>query len=450
MRRSPARRAPLFFFIFPVAVLVSILSGCATTPSMDWNAAKALSARLGSLSEEEWNADLDFLVSTLEKGHPDPWHAVEREAFIRALHGAADPTAGAAESAGATESADAAARAAARWTTVAKALALIGEGHTGLVTSIMDIERLPLAVGRVGAGFYVTAAAAEAKPLLGGQLVSVNGIPWTEVRARLRPYIGAESEQWVDQQISQPFAAMDVLRDAGIAKGTGPVRITVELSGAVVTADLTPQKGQIQLVGAVTSKGITPDESMARRGEEYWYRLLPEKNAVLVQYNACAERKDQTFESFCAEVFAAVQRERPARMILDLRWNSGGNSGLFTRSFLPRIKASSLNAPGGIIVLIGPAVFSSGIFAVAEMVKNTHALLVGEPTGQGSNHYGFTRYVMLPRSGLVFIHSSRLWTLIPGDISNEIRPDVPMSADPAEWFSGRDGVLARALDLKGE
>jgi hypothetical protein len=422
-----------------MAAAAVLLSACVSGPSIDWRKSFRLSAGIGTLSEAQWKADCDTLMRGLEARHPDPWHAVSRARFLEALD-APIPADLAPED-----------LARARWTSMTKALALIKEGHTRLLYPAIYPPRLPVSFSYLSDGCYVVASDASAEALLGGRLVSVDGLTVDELRIRLRPYLGAENDGYEEVMFCETLPYLDALKDAGIA---GPsdrtARISVERDGAQATADVAAAAGDDHagMRDLFTARGITPAQTIARGRENYWFVSMPDRKAILVQYNACAETPGKPFKQFCAEVFAAVDREKPDRLILDLRNNGGGDSALFTFSFLPRIKASYLNRPGGIIVLIGPRVYSSGVFAVADMRKGTRAILMGGPTGQGYRHYGMTARFMLPASGLVAQTSSRLWRLMPGDAADQVTPDVPFTTDARERLAGKDPLLEAALDYR--
>jgi hypothetical protein len=435
-RTITARLFPAAIFIGFAAVLVA---GCASSaPAVDWKASENLVKGIGRLEEEKWKADLDLLVRTLESRHPNPWHAASREDFLAALKGPAVPAV--------TRSRLARSRVG----SVMKALALLQEGHTRLIGSPLG-SVFPLGIVRLPEGFYVGAGASAALELIGGRLISVNGLDMTEVHRRLLPYVGAESEGWADIVLCGTLMDMETLKDAGIlGEEAASARIEVERDGDSVSreiAGMSPSEAPRVMKDIWETFGITPVETISRNGEPYWYRYFKEENAVLVQYNVCRDAKDPPFAQFCNEVFALVERERPERLVLDLRYNSGGNSGLFTFNFLPKIRSSYLNRPGGIVVLIGPHTFSSGIFAVSEMKRYTQAVLAGEPAGQGYNHYGMTGSFMLPNSGLVVQHSTRYWQLDEKDTGNAILPDVSMPRDAAAMLAGKDPVIEAAIRL---
>jgi hypothetical protein len=417
-----------------------VIASCASQPPIDWSVSVELTKSLGTLDEGEWRADLDMLVANLESRHPLPWHAVTRADFLAALHSPIDPGL----------PPDKLARA--RWTRVMRALALLREGHTRLIENTIASGRLPLALMRLSDGYYVTAAVEGAPDLLGGRVCAVNDVPVEEAYRRLLPFISSENDGWAGIVFPSVLKNLELLKETGIVQeDASGARIEVDLDGVKAIRDVEAVLGDetpIEATSVFQARGIEPAETISRVEEFYWYRFLPESRTIVVQYNSCSERKDLPFAQFCDEVFSVIAREKPERLVLDLRNNAGGNSALFTFNFLPRIASSYLNRPGGIVVLIGPEVFSSGIFAVADMKHYTKAILAGQPTGQGYNHFGMTGYFMLPRSGLVIQHSTRYWELRSEDIGNSIPPDILIPTDAAAFLAGRDGVLEAVLGAR--
>ncbi len=440
--KTPDASTRRILTVLPLAIALALaICGCATVPvsSIDWKASDALVKGIGRLDGEAWRADLDFLVRTLESRHPNPWHTASRDGFLDVLLGSQMPAL--------TRSQLARQRVYA----VARALALLQEGHTRLVGDPLG-DILPLVARKYADGFYVVAAAGAGEKLAGGRLVSLDGLSMDEVRRRLRAYVGAENEGWADGVIADMLLDAETLKDAGVLpEDAASVRVEAALAGGAAALDvpLMPLADARKSVRSVyTIAGIKPVDTLSRAGEPYWYKLLKEEKAVLVQYNACTDAsKGPGFAQFCDDLFACIERERPERLVLDLRNNGGGNSALFTGSFLPKIRASYLNGPGGIVVLISPKVFSSGVFAAWEMKRDTKAVFAGEPTGQGANHYGYTGRFMLPNSGLVIQHSSRYWKLDPAGGGETITPDVSLPADAAAILSGKDPIADAAVRL---
>jgi hypothetical protein len=442
MKSTRAAYLPLFLLV-PALVV-----GCATAPApkgrIDWESSLRATASLGSLGAEDWAKDMAFLVDSLEARHPDPWHAVSREAFI-AMLGKPYP-----EGLSPDELAEA------RGARVAAALASFGEAHTLLIPQAELDRTLPVGLSRGSGGFYVVAigAAREDAPeygLLGGRVVSVNGIPAAEAFASLAPYCSAENALALLEQEAALFQYRGFLEASGVSeRGAASARIEVARGDERRSFDVAfasrsrGDPGALAFKDAFEYSGIEPPFTVGK-GDAYWRAMVPGTDAMLFQYNSCSNMKGESFKDFCAELFEDIDRLMPERLIIDLRNNGGGDSSLFTREFLPRIRASRLNEKGRLYALIGPRVLSSGVFAVVELRTKTNAIFVGEPTGEGPTHYGYTGYFSLPRSGLAIMHSTRLWRLVPGDDSSEMTPDIKVPKDIEALLAGRDPCLEAAL-----
>jgi len=433
---------------FLCLVSASLVQSCAAMPKgkIDWSASRAASAGAGYASAEAWEEDLAFLERTLEERHPSPWHAAPRAAFSAALRaGGADARPGA--------QAVAEARAAA----VARALALLGEGHTRLVPQLELARGLGLSVSRGADGYYVLGALATAGAdspaldLVGGRIVSIGDVPMDEAAERLRPFVSAENELAAREQIARILPRAGFLVAAGLAGAQEcSVRIEVELSGRRLSRELAFDPAAFGDSGNGVWKDafeLSPIASARTlpTADPYRYEYFPESGALFFQYNSCSESPDLSFRKFCAGLFEAIERGKPERLVIDLRNNGGGNSALFTFGFMPRIKRSYLNERGRLFVLIGPRVFSSGVFAAHELRVGTQAIFVGEPTGQGPNHYGYTGYFSLPNTGLAIMHSTRYWKLESGSTEDSIRPDIAVPKDIPAILAGRDTLAEAAL-----
>jgi hypothetical protein len=430
----------------------ALVAGCAGAPApkgrIDWDRSFEATRSLGSLGAGDWADDMEYLVDALEARHPNPWHAVSRESFVATLD-APYP-----EGLSPDELAEA------RGARVAQALASFGEAHTRLVPQAEFDRILPVGLSRGSDGFYVTAIggarddARESAPedrLLGGRVVSVNGVPAAEAFASLAPFCSAENGLALLDQEAMLFQYRGILAAAGIAeRDAASALVEVERGGERIACPLAFASRSSGKFAALAYEdvfeysGVEPPLAVGK-GDAYWHVMIPGTDAMLFQYNQCANMKDKSFKDYCAELFEDIGRRAPERLVIDLRNNGGGDSSLFTREFLPRIKASRLNEKGRLYALVGPRVMSSGVFAAVELRTQARAILVGEATGEGSTHYGFTGYFSLPRSGLAIMHSTRLWRLVPGDDSSEMTPDIMVPKDMEAMLAGRDPCLEAAL-----
>jgi len=59
----------------------------------------------------------------------------------------------------------------------------------------------------------------------------------------------------------------------------------------------------------------------------YWFEYLPDSKTLYFNYRRCEDMKDQPFVEFNRRLFSFIDSHKVERLIIDLRDNSGGNSG---------------------------------------------------------------------------------------------------------------------------
>jgi C-terminal processing protease CtpA/Prc len=148
-----------------------------------------------------------------------------------------------------------------------------------------------------------------------------------------------------------------------------------------------------------------------------------------------------------AEVFDLVDRDPSTRLVLDVRFNGGGNEAILA-PFIDAIKArQSLNTKGRLFVIIGRGTYSSALQNAITLRQETNAILVGEPTGGKPNHYGEVRRFRLPNVGLQIQYSTRYWLNYPGSDPLNLEPDMTTGVTLDDLLAGRDPALESALGL---
>ena len=139
------------------------------------------------------------------------------------------------------------------------------------------------------------------------------------------------------------------------------------------------------------------------------------------------------------------------RVVVDLRHNLGGDNTRYG-AFVDALRTSRLNRPDRLYLLVGRATFSAAANFATTMDRQTRATFAGEPTGGGVNQYGETREVRAgappdPPAG-PGAHRVRRGRR-PGDRRLAITPELPVRLRAADYFAGRDPVLAAALGPSG-
>ncbi|MBK8022462.1 MAG: hypothetical protein IPK19_13805 [Chloroflexi bacterium] len=134
------------------------------------------------------------------------------------------------------------------------------------------------------------------------------------------------------------------------------------------------------------------------------------------------------------------------RLILDIRYNPGGDLG--TARGLHRLiqEDPRFQERGSLIVLTTRNTFSAAVVFSLWLQRDVQPVFIGEPTGGRPLMYENNRPVTLPHSRLVVYLSTRARSDVDAsDTRTAIEPDrfIPLTA--ADYFAGRDPVLDAAL-----
>lgn len=193
-----------------------------------------------------------------------------------------------------------------------------------------------------------------------------------------------------------------------------------------------------------------------------FYRRSPEKffnekyfeqdSIYFVQYNRCWSKEleegygDKTkaakmpsFVEFEQTVFKTIREKPIKKLIVDLRFNSGGSS-LQGTDFVKQLAGmESINRRNKIYVVIGKRTFSSAIINVMDFKRYTKAVTIGEETSGSPNHFGELKTFSLPSSQLKIAYSTKYFKLVDGK-GKSIVPDIKCATGLSDVARGVDPV----------
>ncbi|MGD8319296.1 MAG: S41 family peptidase [Gemmatimonadota bacterium] len=412
-------------------------------------------ARSGELSVEEWREDLRFLHAAVLEVHPDPFYAVGKEE-LEARLGALDarlPSLNGLQ-------------------TVAALMGLVAvlrDGHTSIEPSGPHGFHwvLPLRFRWFPEGLFVTATSTEYGDLVGAEVTGIGGLSVQEAYSRVAPMVSSDNEQGRRSETAMYLSVGDLLAALGITENPARLPLTLRLPSGVdryvevaavdspfeydwLWSDLTPPTGEGVTNAFSADPGPRPRHARARFPELSFheFEILAEDSVAYVQMNAVLDQASESFEQFQARLVDAIRVGCVHRVIIDLRFNPGGN-GYLLQSFADALASlSELQEPGSVVVLTSKRTFSAGVVAAALLKKTASAVIVGEPGGAGFNFFSDVRSRTLPNSGLKLWVSSLYWEHgEPGDRSGTFEVDVPVPWSAADYFAGRDPVLRAAIGL---
>jgi hypothetical protein len=379
-------------------------------------------ASLPALTAEQWQQDLEFFANEITTKHRDPFHFISKAEFEQAVSDLRQRIPSMKD-----------------YEVVAglqHLAALIGDGHTYLDTSGL-YKRFPLEGFWFGTDLRVIRAAPEYRDTLGARIVSIGSVSIGEVQKRIQQFVPQAENQWHALNSSaQQIMRVELLVASGVLPGLGAADFTFEDDSG------RRFKMRIRPVSAGASEfekvGLEPVPLPFQHPEDsLWFTYLADSKTVYVVF-----RSYQNLEAQSARLWEYVGRHPVRRLIIDMRWNQGGN---FTkgREYLiyKLIFMPALNRAGNLFVIAGRGTFSAGMTNVTDFRRETEAILVGEPTGARPNGYQENHLFTLPLSKLRGSCSMLKYRFQPDAETDAVFPDQRIDPDWSSFKAGKDAAL---------
>ncbi len=314
-------------------------------------------------------------------------------------------------------------------------------------------------------GLFVTAATDAYRETVGAQVLSIDGRPADEVLAAVEPLISRDNGQqvrWIGPEvlrwtplihalglIGEPDQAMLGLRFSDQTTRTVAVK-AVEVgphdypSAAPPPTPTRPRPaGWISLPDTVDA----PMPLYLRNCElAYWFEYLPDSGAVYFQFNGVGDQPRESLADFTTRLFTFVDSHHVTKLIIDLRWNGGGNTYLVQPLLHRLIGCTKINQPGCLYVIIGRGTFSAAQNTATAIERETNAIFVGEPSGSRPNFIGETIPFTLPYSKALVNVADLYWqTSWPMDHRPWIAPELYAPPSFESYNQNRDPAMEAIL-----
>jgi hypothetical protein len=183
----------------------------------------------------------------------------------------------------------------------------------------------------------------------------------------------------------------------------------------------------------------------------YWFEVLPGERLLYAQINGVQNHPSESLEAFSHRMIDAAEGPAIDRLVLDLRWNSGGNTFLEMPLIHRLIGSRTLNRRGRLYVIIGRGTFSAAQNLATLLERHTEAIFVGEPTGSSPTFVGETIDFQLPYSGAWANVSDLLWQSgWPMDERTWIAPLLYTPPTFADFRENRDPAMEAILAVREE
>jgi hypothetical protein len=185
----------------------------------------------------------------------------------------------------------------------------------------------------------------------------------------------------------------------------------------------------------------------------YWFEPLTDRRTVYFQFNQVVNSPEESLEAFSARLDASLGLLRPRLLVVDVRFNGGGNADLFGPLVRVIQEFRHRDPTAKLVVITGPCTFSAAQIFISILDRETKPIFAGEPSGSKPNFVGEENPVELPWSGVIANISNRYHETIPGETREWIEPEIKVELSSRDYFKNRDPVLESVLarfDLRQE
>ena len=346
-------------------------------------------------------------------------------------------------------------------------------------------NRMPCRLYRFDDGYYIVRARGVCTDLLGAKLLSVDGRPIEAAVDHMFRYFGGPRNHY--DQFAAPFflESPELLHAAELTPAEDRSTWTLLLRDSSTrdveipadAADETAPRTQGQeFLSPERIEGepedwrplLAPDAQLPlfladfRKpfNDEYW----GDESTYYVQFNSNADEPGYPIGEFVSRVRETIVRYRPRYIVLDLRFDQGGN--FTTTASLMKSLTRLTDSVEHIYVLTSAWTFSAGIVSLALAKEHAGDKLttIGALVGDRTRIWAEGGTLTLPNSELrvgfatglhdytdsCFGEPGCFWVMyfFPTHIKT-LQPNVPVSYTFRDYVELRDPVLERARELIG-
>jgi tetratricopeptide (TPR) repeat protein len=308
---------------------------------------------------------------------------------------------------------------------------------------------LPIQLASFEEGMMVTAADPSLKDLVGAKLVKLAGHPIDAVMAKLNDIIPQDNTQTFLARAPIYLRIPAMLHGLGLMADTDEIELGVlDTLGAArtvkVKAMVNPDPSK-WIACRDTSEAASP-LTLKHRDKPYWFESLPGQKAIYMQYNAVRNDPAEDTAHFAHRLFDTIDKADVDTLIVDVRWNGGGNSFLNLPIENGIISCKKIQAGGHLFVITGRDTFSAAQNFTTDLGRACNPIYVGEPTGSSPNFVGESVAFTLPYSKMEGSISDLYWQRSwPMDARTWIAPDLPAPPRFDLYKANRDPAMEAVM-----
>lgn len=406
------------------------------------------SARGQNIADQKgWMEDLNYIIERLEIMHPNLYANVSKDEFykraeeIRARSSSLNDVEFILE--------------------FSELIALVKDGHTkvSIESSNGDILRLfhifPVRFYLFDDGLFVLSCDKQYSKIVGRKVLKIGELTVEEIIERFSKIISADNKYGLIKEIQFSLNRPEILKHIGATGTLDKITLLIEdVDNSTFEYEIESEPFSFRINHFVfpipEERIITMNEEssnplplyLSHPDDNYWFKYLPERQAIYVNVHYMVDKDDENFENFCKKMFKESDSLSVNRFIIDVRNNVGGNNFFETPLIQCIWQRPEINHPEKLFLITGRNTFSAGQHFVTQFTKYSNATVVGEPTSGKPNHFGSSRKFELPNSNLVIKTSiDYIQDSEPFDWNMTTWPDIYVSVKSLDYRNNNDPIL---------
>ncbi len=351
---------------------------------------------------------------------------------------------------------------------LAKAVALADNAHTRLylVRTRSVVRQYPVRVWWFRKELRVIRATSGHSDLLGCEVVKIGGTPAAEALQRVTPLYSGQYQTWAQYISTYTLTSAEILRGLDLIPDMNHARWTFRCTNGIRSVDLDPMPLRksdrtVEAWPNLAPRSFEPEQGLvglqlasvpmylSHLDKNYWFDVQAGSGLLYFQFNRCADQADERIPEFGARLQSAWTDSKVHTLVVDLRFNTGGNLDL-AKDIMAHLQQEAAGRP--VYVIIGRATFSAGLYHAAQWKQWGKATFVGEPVGDRLDFWSEGGNINLPNSRIALHFANAFHSYSRKEYADRkpyfedlsidsLAPEYPTSQTFEDYLAGRDPAM---------
>lgn len=422
------------------------------------------------ISGEEMKEDLGVLKENLLHVHPATVNGLDRETEIAFQNALDYINSNPSMSIGAFNQ------------IVAEIIATLKDAHTE--AAIMSTYHLPMTIKKIDGQWFLMSARTLTPIPAGSELISIGGLEMEEIYKKGQSLTSYENQYWLDYRLASRLLSESFLSSLGIDQKEGNIEIQYKHDG-------THSKAYTRFIWQEYHPWTrTFHDDFVKHPQDNRFKYFIDEEGLYAHFVLSSMPYNDAYKAFLEDMFKDIEAQGVRNLIVDLRYNTGGNCRAVD-AFLRYIdiesyvsyheikvrlsqqasKQSGYLGKGGIysvgpiesgnkrknkqlfdgdiFVCVNEGTYSAAVSFAQTLKDNDIAKVIGSPTGGSPNSYGDLLFFYLPHSKIPYTISHKKFTRPNVEKADAISlyPHIEVFYSVEDYLKGRDLELEAILEM---